>query len=327
MSTKIVLEELINGCTENLPEFVHHKNIIYCCENIITGKIYIGETKQTLRKRWLEHKHLMNNHTANKKNNIILYNAIRKYGTLNFLIYILEENLEDNNYRKEREKYWILTYNSFIDNENSNGYNMTTGGYLNTKLSKCKIKKQKNTCIEKYGTLPILTEESRQKSLETNKKNHNGILAFQHDLYRKKARETQYKKYGMLALHLPENKEKAKKAQEKIKEKNGGVLPFNTPESIEKAQALAPLYRMIGCINRNIKILNENNLEINANNYVYKTNNEKRMWQQHIPNVLRKLDDLRKLDKWTYEMEKIFSNIIYDNTEKGLKKIKFKENV
>ena len=51
------------------------------------------------------------------------------------------------------------------------------------------------------------------------------------------------------------------------------------------------------------------------------------MWQQHIPNVLRKLDDLRKLEKWTYEMEKIFSNINYDNTEKGLKKIKFKENV
>ena len=105
------------------------------------------------------------------------------------------------------------------------------------------------------------------------------------------------------------------------------MLPFNTPESIEKAQALAPLYRMIGCINRNIKILIENNLEINAANYVYKTNNTKRMWQQHIPNVLRKLDDLRKLEKWTDEMEKIFSNINYDNTEKGLKKIKFKENV
>ena len=54
MSAKIVLEELINGCTENLPEFVNHKNIVYCCENIITGKVYIGETKQTLRKRWLE---------------------------------------------------------------------------------------------------------------------------------------------------------------------------------------------------------------------------------------------------------------------------------
>lgn len=326
MEKKIILEELINGCVDNLPEFVNHKNIVYCCENIINGKVYIGETKQSLRERWLEHKRLFNK-TTKRKVNTIIYDAIRKYGTLNFNVYILEDNLFDNVERKEREKYWISKYNSFIDAENSNGYNMTIGGYFNSGASKEKVKKQQQTCIEKYGCLPFHSKESLEKALKTNRKNHNGILAFQHDLYRKKARETQYKKYGMLALHLPENKEKAKKAQEKIKEKNGGVLPFNTPESIEKAQALAPLYRMIGCINRNIKILIENNLEINAINYVYKTNNEKRMWQQHIPNVLRKLDDLRKLEKWTYEMEKIFSNIIYDNTEKGLKKIKFKENV
>ena len=319
---EIILEDLFNGIVEDLPEFTQHKNIVYWCENKINGKRYIGETKRTLRERWLEHKYCMNKCS---KGNItsVIYDAIRKYGTMNFSVYILEENLENINLRKEREKYWIAKYNSFIDAENSNGYNMTTGGYDKTKISKKKVQKQIKSCINKYGCLPIHTKESRKKGLETNRRNHNGKLAFQSKIYRKKAMDTQYEKYGMLAFHLPENKEKAKKAMKLLKEKNG-VLPFNTQESIKKAQKLAPLYRMIGCINRHLEILYKKNIEITAENYVFETNDIKHMWQQHIPHVLNKIEELRKLDKWNSIFEKIFSNILFDETEKGIKKIKFK---
>ena len=319
---KIILEDLLNGATVTLPEFTTHKNIVYCCENCLNGKVYIGETKRSLRERWIDHKNSMSK-TCKRNIKAAIYNAIRKYGTTNFCVYILEENLEDNNKRKEREKYWISKFNAFIDAENSNGYNMTTGGYSESKISKQKVNREVKTCIEKYGVLPINTEESRKKALETNRKNHNGILAFQAKIYREKSKKTQIEKYGMLAVHLPENKEKAKKAMEEYKEKNG-VLPFNTKEAIEKAQKSAPLYRMIGCINRHLKILEEKSLEINATNYVLETNDVKHMWQQHIPHVLNKLDELRKLDKWNNDMENIFSNIIYDKEEKGIKKIKFK---
>lgn len=320
---KILLEDLLNGCVDDLPEFVNHKNLIYCCENDLNKKVYIGETKQTLKKRWKEHKRHLNNN-KDKKHSVI-YDAIRKYGTMNFHVFILEENLEENSKRKEREKYWISVYNSFIGSENSHGYNMTIGGYIETKFAKKSINERGKTCMEKYGCLPIHTKESRIKGLETNRKNHNGKLAFQNEKYREKAKRTQIERYGMLAFHLPENKEKAKEAQKLTKEKNGGVLPFNTPDSIKKAQELAPLYRMIGCINRHICVLQEKKIDVTPENYVFETDDTKHMWQQHIPHVLTKIDKLRKLDKWTPLIDSIFSKIIYDDAEKGIKKIKFKK--
>ena len=83
----------------------------------------------------------------------------------------------------------------------------------------------------------------------------------------------------------------------------------------------APKYRMIYNIARHIKYLKDNNFEITAYNYLYNVNDTKRMWQQHIPNVLNKLDDLRKIDIWTEEMENIFSKYTYDKSKKGINKI------
>lgn len=320
----INLSVLINGDSETLPEFTKHKNLVYCCENLVNGKVYVGETKRTLRERWLEHTYVAEER-GSRDIKMAICNAIKKYGAENFSVYILEENLQDDDTRKEREKYWIEKLNSFVDVSGSCGYNMTTGGRKDSKIANEKGKRSVKTCIEKYGYLPILTKESRRKARETNRKRHGGILAFQAEKYREKGRETQIRKYGMLAMHLPENKEKAKKAQEKLKKQNGGVLPYNTKEAIEKAQKGSPLHRMIGCINRHIDILKKKGLEINAKNYVFETDDQKHMWQQHIPHVLRRIDELREIYKWNNDMDKIFSNIIYDETEKGIKKIKFKD--
>lgn len=319
---KINLNKLVNETIYDLPEFVNHKNIVYCCENLINGKLYVGETKRTLRERWMDHKYGIQQR-QNKTINMAIYDAILKYGMINFSVYILEEGFESNICRQEREKYWIEKLNTFIDSNNSNGYNMTTGGKSYTKNSKIKNKRVKDTCIKKYGCLPIQKEESRKKALETNRKNHNGILAFQDEKYRKKGQESQIKKYGMLAIHLPESKRKAIESIKKYKEEHG-VLAFNTKEAIEKAQKSAPLYRMIGCINRHLKILEEKNIEVNSRNYVFETNDVKHMWQQHIPHVLNRIEELKKLDKWTPVIDNIFSNIEYDKEKKGINKIIFK---
>lgn len=317
----IKLKDLIDFPSDNLPSFVNKSGIVYCCKNDINGKVYIGETKRSLRERWIEHKYIFEK--RGKPNvNMAIYDAIRKYGEDNFSIFILEDNLSDDDLRKEREKYWISQYNSFVDFKNSSGYNMTIGGNIDTTFSILKGKKCVETCIKKYGMLPFQSKESRQKANETNRRNHGGILAFQTDAARKKAIETQIKKYGMVAVHLPENKQKAVSA---MKKKYGDVLPFNTKESIEKAQKVAPLHRIIGCIKRHLKILTDKKLDINAKNYVLETNDIKHMWQQHIPNVLKNLEELRAINKWDDNMEKIFSNILYDENEKGIKKIKFRD--
>lgn len=98
----------INWEVSELPK----KSGIYCFENKINGKLYIGQA-QDIRKR-IQH------HIASK-DSLYFHNALRKYGYINFNIYILEfANLDK---LSELEIYYINKYNSFKD-----GYNLTEGG-------------------------------------------------------------------------------------------------------------------------------------------------------------------------------------------------------
>lgn len=88
--------------------------IIYKIINSINGKIYVGQTRQTLRRRISQHK-------RNKKS--FIGRAICKHGWENFKVEILEEceTLEKLN---ECEKFWINKLNCQVPN----GYNLTDGG-------------------------------------------------------------------------------------------------------------------------------------------------------------------------------------------------------
>lgn len=91
---------------------------IYKIVNDINNKIYIGKTTFSIERRWQEHskdyKKLSQQHRP-------LYSAMQKYGIEHFHISLIEEcNLLELD---QRERYWIESYNSFI-----NGYNATIGG-------------------------------------------------------------------------------------------------------------------------------------------------------------------------------------------------------
>lgn len=92
---------------------------IYKIENLINGKIYIGQSSN-IERRWKNHK--ANAFNKNDKGyDYPLYRAIRKYGLRNFSFEIIEEcSLTELN---DKEKYYISKYNSFF-----NGYNQTFGG-------------------------------------------------------------------------------------------------------------------------------------------------------------------------------------------------------
>lgn len=90
--------------------------LIYIIKNTINDKVYIGQTRRTLQKRWEHHLYLADHSEA------ILYRAMRKHNKQNFYIEPIEEI--DNDLLNEREIYWISKYNSFAPN----GYNSTLGG-------------------------------------------------------------------------------------------------------------------------------------------------------------------------------------------------------
>ena len=92
---------------------------IYKIQNLINGKIYIGQSVD-IQYRFKNHKSESFNPKSNAYDTAI-HRAIRKYGVDNFSFDIIEEC--DQEKLREREIYWIDYYQSF-----GNGYNLTSGG-------------------------------------------------------------------------------------------------------------------------------------------------------------------------------------------------------
>jgi group I intron endonuclease len=88
-------------------------NSIYRITNKVNGKFYIGKTTKPVEQRFKTHIY------NSKKQNTYLYRAMRKYGSNQFIVELLEiiNNKQDLD---TREKYWIQKL--------SPHYNMTTGG-------------------------------------------------------------------------------------------------------------------------------------------------------------------------------------------------------
>lgn len=91
---------------------------IYLIFNDVNDKVYVGQTMQSLNKRF-------NGHCCYSKTdrsvNMYIKRAIHKYGRDKFHIKLIEECPVEE--LSKREKYWINYYDSY-----NNGYNLTLGG-------------------------------------------------------------------------------------------------------------------------------------------------------------------------------------------------------
>lgn len=90
---------------------------IYCIENTVNHKKYVGLTKD-VSERWRHHKHDLRRGTHVNKH---LQSAWNKYGENAFKFYILEEVPEAD--LREAEIAWIKKLDAF-----HSGYNKTAGG-------------------------------------------------------------------------------------------------------------------------------------------------------------------------------------------------------
>lgn len=93
---------------------------IYKATNIANGKMYIGQTSQSINNRWKQHLYESTHESGSSYNNYISC-AIRKYGAESFSVEEVERC--DNSMLNEREKYWIKKFDAI-----NSGYNLTPGG-------------------------------------------------------------------------------------------------------------------------------------------------------------------------------------------------------
>lgn len=144
---------------------------IYCIQNLVNGKRYIGQSINVEAR------------TSDIHRNSHLNNSIKKYGIENFIVTILEECTIDS--LDERERYWISYYQT---TDPTRGYNKDSGGNLNKILteetrSKLSVSHLGNT--SKRGT--------RVKNPETVRLLGNYLREYQKTEVYKDARSSQMK--------------------------------------------------------------------------------------------------------------------------------------
>lgn len=129
--------------------------IVYKITNLVNNKIYIGQTIDTLQRRW-------NAHCKRTARLTYIRKAILKHGKENFIVEQIDsaETLEELN---KKERKWIAFYNA---TNNQVGYNLESGG-LNKKVAEStrfKISK-----AHKGKQLTPMTEEIKNKISQANK--------------------------------------------------------------------------------------------------------------------------------------------------------------
>lgn len=135
---------------------------IYKIENLITNKIYIGESID-IKQRW-DNEYNAAFNPNEKSYNYPLQKDFRELGKENFSFSIIEECSIDELW--DKEKYWINYYDSF-----NNGYNQTLGGNGFHKITTDTLNQIYNDLIYKNELTIEDISKQYNLSIETIKKN------------------------------------------------------------------------------------------------------------------------------------------------------------
>lgn len=140
---------------------------IYCIENLVNGKKYIGQSVNFVGRQRQHLSHLRRNIHKNE----YLQNAWNKYGESNFKFSIIE--ICDIDSLDELERFYIDKYNSM---DVKYGYNRESGGNLKKKASEeTKNKISKNHADVSKENNPFYNKKHSKESIQKYLENPNYI--------------------------------------------------------------------------------------------------------------------------------------------------------
>lgn len=159
--------------------------IIYKIENLVNGKIYIGQTTRSFNERYCAkgkgaervYGYLCGCEKYGECHNVHLLRSMKKYGVNNFKVYEIFDVAKTQEELDKKEQYWIKYYNSCDPNF---GYNSRLGG-IEGKIGKdYYLKKLKNNTI-----CPVLCIETGEmfisKAEAVNELNISSIKIIKQD--------------------------------------------------------------------------------------------------------------------------------------------------
>lgn len=211
---------------------------IYCIENLINNKKYIGRTIQKTNNRFNAHKSFLN---RNIHTNSHLQNSWNMYGEESFIFYYIEESCEDSRI-DEIEQFYIEKYNTTDDKY---GYNKKTSGEKIVFSEETKQKMSDNHADfsgENNGMWNKKHSNETRKLMSVNRPDFSGK---NHPLYGKKMRKSSSKYLGVSKSENGKYKYYIARITE-----NGRTINIGSSKSEEEAAKMYDEYVIKNKINR-----------------------------------------------------------------------------
>jgi group I intron endonuclease len=172
--------DILSGFTTG----VNMKTGIYCIENLVNGKRYIGKGKNIISR--MNHPH---------KSSTYLFNAINKYGNENFHRYIIEYC--EPEMLAEREQYYIREWKT----KAPNGYNLTDGG--EGCLNPSEETRRKMSESRSGENHPLFGKTRSEETRRKMRENHSDVSGENNGFFGKTHSEETRKKMSESAKNRP----------------------------------------------------------------------------------------------------------------------------